>query len=150
MYMTNLYIEFCNSTPFPVIIEAWENAFCGLNILGHTRIEPHKTTVIHSIVGEWHIQTFFDRKDDVEAWQNAGYACGYYLGKFRSDACASGNYAWMENDNDFECVYTQFTTPMYISEDEKIDGLITFRQLNTEWKDVQDELPEQLVCEPTS
>jgi hypothetical protein len=137
-YITNSFIEFCNTTPLPVIVEAWESNLFGVNILEHTRIEPYETLVLHSIVGEWHLQTFFEWEEDVEAWRESGYECGVYLGKFRSNPCASGNYAWMENENDFDCIYSPFVTPMYISGDERVDGRITFRQLNTEWKDVQD------------
>lgn len=149
----NQFIAFRNSTPLPVIVEAWERSSYRMNILEHTRIEPYETVVLHSIVGEWATHTLFEREEDMEAWKKAGFARGCYLGKFRSNPCASGNYAWMENnsDNDFELLYTPFKTPVHISEDEHVDGLITFSHIFWEWEDVQEGwLPEQFVGEPSA
>jgi hypothetical protein len=104
-------------------------------------------------VGEWSVHTLFEREEDVEAWKTAGFARGCYLGKFRANLCASGNYSWMENnsDNDFELAYTPFKAPAYISEDEHVDGLMTFSHTSWEWKDVQEGwLPEQFVGEPSA
>lgn len=109
------YINFHNTTDLPLNICAWVK---NSNTLQSARIGPFEKLILHSSVGEWHIDSMFSNEDDRSAWKNAGLEKYLNVGKFRSDPCASGNYSWMEYYEPFDCIYTETS--------DKVKGLITF------------------------
>jgi hypothetical protein len=104
------------------MVDAWVD---GSNSLKCLKISPQTTLILHSSVGEWHLNTMFRDAEDWETWKKKGLDSPRYtiIGKFRSDPCASGNYSWMEYDDLFECIYSEFEKP-----NENVIGLMTFRQ----------------------
>jgi hypothetical protein len=98
------YIWFHNDTDLPILISAWSD---GSNILQQTRISPQEKRIVHSSVGEWHMDSMFEAGYDREAWATAGLENHLVIGKFRSSPCASGNYSWMEYYEPFDCIYTK-------------------------------------------
>jgi hypothetical protein len=97
------YINFHNNTDLSVDIESWVD---GSNQMKRINVKPGEKLVIHSSVGEWHL-TNVDRE----------ILPYYYIGKFWSVSCASGNYSWMDY-YDFDCVYSKAAN--------ETNGLITF------------------------
>ena len=116
------YIHFHNDTDLPVMVDSWVD---GSNTLKCLRIDPQTKLILHSSVGEWHLNSMFPNSEDDKMWKEKNFDHSKYLiiGKFRSDPCASGNYSWMEYDDPFECVYSEFDKPV-----ENVIGLVTFRQ----------------------
>jgi hypothetical protein len=112
------YIHFCNDTDFPVNIGSWVD---GSNTMSFARIPPRKTLILHSSVGEWHMDSMLDDDHDQKIWLDAGLGNRTIIGKFRSEPCASGNYSWLEYDEPFDCIYSEFGDPS-----SDIKGLITF------------------------
>lgn len=112
------YIHFCNDTDFPLNIGSWVD---GSNTMSFARIPPRKTLILHSSVGEWHMDSMLDDDDDQKIWVDAGLGNRTIIGKFRSEPCASGNYSWLEYDEPFECTYSEFGDPS-----SDIKGLMTF------------------------
>ena len=113
------YIHFVNGTDLPVLLDSWVD---GSNTLKTIRIEPFESRIVHSSVGEWHMNAMFYNETDNFAWKGRGL--GKYnpnIGKFRSAPCAMGHYSWMEYDH-FVCEYTDFTT----ESDLRVKGQITF------------------------
>lgn len=98
----NKYIHFHNNTDQRIILESWIEVFDGLSSFTSKSVNAGMKLVLYSSVGEWTIS------DDTFC----------YIGKFRSDPGASGNYSWLDDDK-FECIYTQ-------SIENGIIGLITF------------------------
>ena len=109
------YIYFHNTTALPLQICRWTT---GSNTLKTTRIGPNEKHLLHSSVGEWHMDSMFDDGEDRDAWTTAGLGHHHIIGKFRSDPCAMGEYSWMEYSEPFRCVYSKI--------DGEIKGLITF------------------------
>jgi len=108
-------IYFHNDTDLPIMIDAWVNAR-----LKSTRVAPRETVLLYSSVGEWHINSMFDDPIDNTAWVNAGLKKYAIVGKFRSNPCASGNYSWLEyDDNKFNIEYSR-------KEEDFVQGHITF------------------------
>ena len=103
------YINFYNNTEFPVSIESWVN---GSIVMKSIVVNPQERHIINSNVCEWHLW----------GWTIPSIRSPY-IGKFRSEACASGNYSWLEYEDDFECVYSEHP-------DNKIKGLITLTVKN--------------------
>jgi len=110
------YIYFENKTNLPVQIESWVD---GSNTMKTIRVGPGEKWMVHSSVGEWHIDSMFYEDPDREAWTKAGLEKHTIVGKFRSQPCASGNYSWMEYDEPFDCNYTEIAN-------ESVNGLIQF------------------------
>jgi len=108
------YIYFQNDTDLPLQISRWTT---GSNMLKTTRIGPKEKQLLHSSVGEWHMDSMFSEGDDRNAWTNAGLSKHHIIGKFRSNPCASGDYSWMEYYEPFDCVYTE--------SNNEVKGLIT-------------------------
>ena len=79
-------IEFFNNTEEPILVESWQD---GTNQMQSVKIEAGQQTTVTSCVGEWHMNSGKSHK---------------YIGKFRSNPCASGNYSWMET-RDYNCCY---------------------------------------------
>jgi hypothetical protein len=106
-FKTTKFINFHNNTDLSVTIESWVD---GSNEFQTKNINPGEKLVINSSVGEWHL-TNYNLKNCKTTWN---------IGKFRSDPCASGNYSWMEYDDEFQCEYSKIP--------ENISGLITLTQ----------------------
>jgi hypothetical protein len=109
-------IHFHNTTELPVMIDSWVD---GSNKFYSQRIGAGEKVLIHSSIGEWHIHSMFTDTEDRKLWVENGLGKYLLIGKFRSKPCASGNYAWMEWDDYFECIYSE-------NESEDVKGLITF------------------------
>jgi hypothetical protein len=120
---TITYIQFYNTTDLPVLIDAWNTpAYSSVSTLTTTRIEPFESKIVHSSVGEWHMNAMFYNESDNFAWKGRGL--GKYdpsIGKFRSSPCAMGNYSWMEYKH-FMCEYSDFKT----ESDDRVKGQIKF------------------------
>jgi hypothetical protein len=126
LFKTTKYIHFHNDTDLPVVVEGWVSTSYGLSTLKGLTVQSGEKLVVHSSVGEWHLNSMFTDSEDREMWKKKGLGDYKYLniGKFRSNPCASGNYSWMEyDDSPFECVYSKLEEPI-----ENVDGLVIFRQ----------------------
>jgi len=62
------YIYFHNTTDLPLQICRW---ITGANTLKSTRIGPNEKRLLHSSVGEWHMNSMFNADVDCEIWKNA-------------------------------------------------------------------------------
>jgi len=102
------YIYFHNDTELPLMIDSWID---GSNLLYCMKIESGQKLIVHSSVGEWHLNIMFPNNEDYNLWvQNEPEFTKYrssILGKFSSRHCASGDYSWMEYDEPFNCEYTR-------------------------------------------
>jgi len=103
------------------MIDSWVK-----NSLKCLRVGPQEKLVIHSSVGEWHVDSMLDDENDYKVWKEHGLNRYVNLGKFRSDPCASGNYAWMEWEHIFDCVYSKCDPTLDPRSTEPIIGLVTF------------------------
>lgn len=110
------YIYFKNETDFPINISAWIKSS---NKLQSEVIEPRENAILHSCVGEWHMDTMFENRD---AWIEAGLGHMLIIGKFRSDPCAMGEYSWMEYREPFDCIYEKYSEEQI----ENVKGCIRF------------------------
>jgi hypothetical protein len=63
---------------------------------------------------------------DYKLWRERGLKWYVNLGKFRSNPCASGEYAWMEWEHIFDCVYSKCEPTFNEKSNEPITGLVTF------------------------
>jgi hypothetical protein len=122
MYDEIKYILFHNATNLPIQICAfvdWSNS------LHSTVINASETVVLHSSVGEWHMDSMFENSEHRKAWEDAGLEKYSNVGKFRSKPCATGNYSWMEYNDPFDCAYVDIN-----HEHAKYKGLIVLRKKN--------------------
>lgn len=110
------YMYFENKTKLPLQISSWVD---GSNTMKTIRVGPGEKWMIHSSVGEWHMDSMFYSGPDCDLWTKAGLGKHTIIGKFRSQPCASGNYSWMEYDEPFHCTYSEIA-------DEQVKGLILF------------------------
>jgi hypothetical protein len=95
-------IEFYNSTIFPILVEGWKRSQ-----LGEQYVYPNEICSVYSESGEWYINKMFcsEHADARDFWKKMGYdKLEHYLGKFRSEPCARGDYSWMDCD-EFDAVY---------------------------------------------
>jgi hypothetical protein len=122
---TPIYIRFHNDTPFPIMINAWVK---NSNVMKCLRIEKGEKRVLHSSVGEWHMDSMLDSEEDRKSWTDAGLEKHLIIGKFRSSPCARGDYSWMEYYEPFDCVYTEDSR-------DEVPGLITFKFTNNKKSD---------------
>ena len=101
------YIYFQNETGLPLMIDSWIEYS---NTLYCRMIEPGERKIVHSSVGEWHLNIMFPDNEHYKLWKEKEPEFTKYnrclLGKFRSRPCASGNYSWMEYDEPFHCEYS--------------------------------------------
>jgi hypothetical protein len=109
------YIYFHNTTDLPLQICRWTT---GSNTLKSTRIGPHEKHLLHSSVGEWHMDSMFGDDADCEIWKTAGLGKHHIVGKFWSRPRIQGTYASMEYYEPFDCIYSET--------DGEVKGLITF------------------------
>jgi len=105
------------------MIDSWVD---GSNSLKCIKILPREKRLIHSSVGEWHVNSMFPDSEDWTSWMNLGLKWYVNLGKFRSNPCASGNYAWMEWEHIFDCVYSECEPVIEPKTKIPITGLITY------------------------
>jgi len=120
---TTKYINFYNNSELPIMVDSWID---GSNSLRCLRVGPGEKLVIHSSVGEWHINSMLADEEDYKLWREGGLKWYVNLGKFRSDPCARGNYSWMEWDHIFDCVYSECDPTVDSRSKEPITGLLTF------------------------
>ena len=121
LFKTTKYVIFHNNTELPVMVDSWIK-----NSLKCLRVGPQEKLVIHSSVGEWHVNSMLDDENDYKVWREGGLEWYVNLGKFRSNPCASGNYAWMEWEHIFDCVYSECDPVLDPRSTEPITGLVTF------------------------
>lgn len=120
MSKTIKYIHFHNDSDLPIIIDSWVD---GSNVLHCFRIEAREKRILHSSVGEWHINAMFKNVEDREKWEENGLKRFVIIGKFRSNPCAQGDYVWLDYDEPFKCEYSEIQIE---EEYESVKGLITF------------------------
>jgi len=97
------------------MIDSWVD---NSNQLKCLKINPREKLIIHSSVGEWHLNAMFNNKEDTTLWKEMGLGKVINIGKFWSTPCASGNYSWLDYDNLFTCKFCELP-------DEELN-LITF------------------------
>lgn len=112
-----MYIRFHNNTPFPLMINAWVKHS---NVMKCLRVEAGSNLILHSSVGEWHMDSMLNSKEDRQIWIDAGLENRAIIGKFRSSPCVQGKYSWMEYYEPFDCVYSE-------DKGEEVPGLIRFQ-----------------------
>lgn len=109
------YIHFHNDTELPLMMDSWID---GSNKLYIRKIEAGQKVIVHSSVGEWHLNIMFPNNEDFEIWVQKEPEFirhrTFILGKFRSRPCASGNYSWMEYDEPFHCEYSEIEPDEHI------------------------------------
>jgi len=120
-FKTTKFILFHNDTDLPVMVDSWVDGSCALKCL---KVKPREKLVIHSSVGEWYLNgMLYEEEEDRKIWNDKGLQNHLLVGKFRSDPGASGNYSWMEyQDNVFNCVYSKLEN----YQDTRVKGLMTF------------------------
>jgi len=123
LFKTTKYVNFHNNSELPIMIDSWID---GSNSLKCLRVGPQEKLVIHSSVGEWHVNSMLTEETDYKPWREGGLKWYVNLGKFRSDPCASGDYAWMEWEHIFDCVYSECEPTFHEKSNEPITGLVTF------------------------
>ena len=114
----NQYIYFHNKTVLPVMIESWIKNSNNKHVLKTVRVRPGKKLILESIIGEWKMNSISYNIKDIEIWRHYNFPCGYNIGKFRLNPYSCNNYAILENENIFRCIYSEIY-------DEEITGLIT-------------------------
>lgn len=127
-YNNEKYIYFHNNTPLPIMLSSWvDNSSQMLDI----KIEAGEKRIIHSSVGEWHLDSMFQNRIDQDQWNeyfgkdSIGLSKYVLVGKFRSKPDYFGNYSYMENDEPFQCKYSTLETNDYIQ------GLITYSLIDS-------------------
>ena len=110
-------IYFHNKTILPVMIESWIRNSKNINILKIVRVSPGEKVILDSNVGEWKMTSVSYNIKDIEIWRNNNFPCGYTIGKFSLEPYSNGNYALLENEDIFRCVYSEIY--------EEITSLIT-------------------------
>jgi len=123
LFKTTKYINFHNNSELPIMVDSWID---GSNSLRYLRVGPGEKLVIHSSVGEWHVNSMLTNEEDYKLWSEGGLNRYVTLGKFRSDPCASGNYAWMEWEHIFDCIFSQCDPVLDSRSKEPITGIVTF------------------------
>jgi len=114
-YQEIKYIHFVNNTDLPIMIDSWID---GSNDFQCLRIAPREKCIIHSSVGEWHINAML-YEEDRKIWdENEILKRILNIGKFRSKPCAKGNYSWLYYHGLFNCVYSEL--------DDHVKGVMTF------------------------
>jgi len=100
-------IWFYNTTELYVNVAGWVWVTSGLSSLKTVVVKPGEKIIVHSSVGEWHLDSMFYNDEYYKSWKERGLEKYHNVGKFRSQPCASGNYAWMEYDKPFICTYSE-------------------------------------------
>jgi hypothetical protein len=64
------YIQFHNNSDLPLIIESWVD---NSHSLHQQYVKPRESLIIHSNVGEWHIQSMFNPgTEERKRWEEKG------------------------------------------------------------------------------
>ena len=121
LFKTTKYINFHNNSELPIMSDSWVN-----NSLKCLRVGSRESVILFSSVGEWHVNSMLTEETDYKLWRERGLKWYVNLGKFRSNPCASGEYAWMEWEHIFDCVYSECETTFHEKTNEPITGLVTF------------------------
>jgi hypothetical protein len=109
-------VHFHNNTVLPIMVDGFVSGS-----LICKKVLPGEKLVLHSTVGEWHMNSMFEDYTDSKIWIDKGLKKYTIVGKFRSDPCIQGNYSWMEYDDDmFECTYSEVDS-------SDVKGLITLK-----------------------
>jgi len=112
------YMNLHNDTDFPFMIDSWVD---GSNTLKCLEVKPREKLVIHSSVGEWHMNSMFTNREMRKIWVDKGLDYMVIVGKFRSRPCASGDYVWLDyNSCPFNFEYSEVENP-----EDNIKGLMT-------------------------
>ena len=112
------FIHFHNDTDLPIMVDSWVD---GSDTLKCLRVGPREKLVLHSSVGEWHLNAMLNTEDR-KLWNSHPTLKNCVLiGKFRSDPCMSGNYSWLEYDGLYDCVYSELEIPI-----DNVKGVMTF------------------------
>jgi len=114
-------IWFDNKTDLHVNVSGWVSVMYGLSSFKTVLVKPGEKLVVCSTVGEWHIDSMFCNDEYYKPWKDRGLEKYSNIGKFRSQPCASGNYAWMEYDKPFTCTYSEA--------EGDVNGLMTFEMI---------------------
>lgn len=112
------YINFYNDSELPLNIDSWID---GSNVLKTITVEPGQKLIIHSSEGEWYLHSMLQSEKKREIWRQKGLDKVFIIGKFRSQPCYLGKYAWLDYSC-FECVYSELLD----DNENKITGLMTF------------------------
>jgi hypothetical protein len=113
------YIHFVNDTDLPLMIDSWVDGSTTLQCL---RVGPREKLILHSSVGEWHMNAMLDDIQDRKLWdENPKLKHVIIIGKFRSQSCFSGNYSWLEYDGLYDCIYSELDEPV-----DGVKGVMTF------------------------
>lgn len=115
------YVYFHNDTHLPVMVDSW---ISGSNTLYCRKIEAGERNIIHSSVGEWHLNIMFPNNSDYEIWKEKEpkfIKHSSIIGKFRCKPCTYNDYSWMEYDEPFHCDYSLLET-----DENKVTGHIRF------------------------
>ena len=115
----NTYILFHNNTELPINVNSWIN---NSSVLSSLKVNPGEKRIIPSSVDEWYMDTIFEDFSERRIWREKGFDDYFTIGKFRSKPFSNGNYAWMEYEEHFDCV---FVPP---ENGQNIEGKITFLQ----------------------
>jgi len=117
-----MYVYFHNDSELPVMVDSW---ITDNNQLYCRKIDAGQKLIIHSSVGEWHLNIMFPDYDDYQLWvqkePNITEKRSSIVGKFRCESCFSGNYSWMEYDEPFHCEYSKVEP-----DENKVSGQIRF------------------------
>ncbi len=76
-------LQFINQSGLPVMLESWQKVVFGLNTLSSQCIRDGEMVLLHSITGEWYLNTMFDDVSLCKDWRNQGFN-HITLGKFTS------------------------------------------------------------------
>jgi hypothetical protein len=95
-------VVFWNTSDLPVMVDTWIEESIRLECV---KIFPYEKCTLHSLTGEWYLNTIFHTNEDKQLWREKGLGGHTTLGKFRFLPCAQGERAWME-DPIFQCDYT--------------------------------------------
>lgn len=125
--MINKFIIFHNNTDLPIVVGSWID---GSPIFKELKINPREKKIIHSSVGEWHLNSMLFDKEDYDIWKEKNMTKYINIGKFRSNPCASGNYSWLDYEDIFQCTYSEIDSNIdfsqYPESEGKIKGIIIF------------------------
>ena len=94
---------FYNNTDLPIMVNSFVH---GSSKLCSTRVSPYSKLLVES-VSDWYLDSMFPDLKDMDAWRKKGLEKCVLVGKFRSTPCAQGEYAWMERDDPFRCIYSK-------------------------------------------
>ena len=111
-------IWFYNNTDLHINVSGWVSVMDGLSSLKSVVVKPSEKIIVHSSVGEWHLDSMFYDDEYYKLWKDRGLEKYHIVGKFRSQPAASGNYSWMEYDKPFTCTYSEI--------EENVRGVMTF------------------------